>query len=179
MNLDSMLNELLQAEGGYSNDPVDPGGETNHGVTIAVARAFGYHGDMRAMSVEQAKEIYRQRYWIAPRFDAVGQQSDSIAAELFDTGVNMGTGVAGKFLQRALNVLNQGGRFYPDIEADGRIGNMTLSALRAFLDKRGPEGEMTLLRMLNAQQSVRYIEIAEKRPTSERFSYGWQSQRVS
>jgi lysozyme family protein len=59
------------AEGGYVNDPSDRGGETNHGVTVAVARAFGYRGAMRDLTKDTALEIYRARYWIQPGFDLI------------------------------------------------------------------------------------------------------------
>ena len=179
MNITDTITALLTREGGYSNDPNDHGGETNWGVTVAVARAFGYTGSMEAMTQQVARDIYAQRYWHQPRFNEVAALSPTIAEELLDTGVNMGTGTAGKFLQRALNVLNQGGKAFPDIAADGAVGNMTLAALKAFLTARGKAGEAVLLRMLNGQQSVRYIELAEARPTQEAFEFGWQANRVS
>lgn len=178
MNLDKMLDELLEVEGGFTDDPSDSGGQTNHGITIAVARAFGYHGEMRDMPVSIARDIYRQRYWIQPGFDRVALHSEAIAEELLDTGVNMGQGIAAQFLQRSLNVLNLQGKTYPDMTVDGAIGAITLAALQAFLAKRGPEGEMVLLRMLNGLQAARYIEIAENSPKNERFSYGWTLHRV-
>lgn len=179
MNLTDTITALLAREGGYSNDPKDAGGETNWGITVAVARAFGYTGPMQAMTQQVARDIYADRYWRQPRFDAVAALSPAIAEELLDTGVNMGTGTAGKFLQRALNVLNQEGKAFPDITADGAVGNMTLAALKAFLTARGTPGEAVLLRMMNGQQSVRYIELAEARPTQESFEFGWQANRVS
>ena len=174
-----MLEELVGREGGYVNHPADRGGPTNWGITENVARAFGYKGDMRSLSRSVALEIYRRRYWEAPKFDAVGAYSMPVAEELFDTGVNMGPAVAAKFLQRALNTLNLQGKIYPDMgEPDGVIGNITLSALGAFLKARGKDGEKILMRMLNAQQSVRYMEISEKNPSREAFQFGWQLHRV-
>lgn len=179
MNLTDTITALIQREGGYTNNPKDTGGETNWGVTVAVARAFGYTGPMASMTQQVARDIYAQRYWHQPRFDDVAQLSEPVAEELLDTGVNMGTGTAGKFLQRALNVLNQEGKAFPDITADGAVGNMTLAALKAFLAARGKLGEVVLLRMMNGQQSVRYIELAEARPSQESFEFGWQANRVS
>lgn len=179
LNLAKTLEELVGREGGYSNNPADRGGETMWGITLAVARAFGYLGAMRDMPRETALEIYRQRYWVQPRFDQVAQISPVIAEELLDTGVNMGTGIAGRFLQRALNALNQQGKIYPDLTVDGAIGQMTLYALRTHLAARGDSGAVVLLRMLNAQQSVRYIELAEATPSQEQFEFGWQRARVT
>jgi lysozyme family protein len=178
MKLQDMLNELVGREGGYVNDPADKGGETNWGITIAVARAFGYTGDMRSMPRDVAVQIYTERYWTQPRFNKVASLSTIVAEELLDTGVNMGTSVAGRFLQRALNVLNQEGKLFPDIAVDGNIGKMTIASLGSFLKARGKDGETVLLRMLNAQQSVRYMDIAEGNASQERFVYGWQLNRV-
>jgi lysozyme family protein len=160
------------------NDAADSGGETIWGITAAVARAFGYTGSMRDMTKAQAKDIYRARYWTRPRFNQVALLSAPVAYELFDTGVNMGQTVAGKFLQRALNVLNNGATAFPDLAVDGAIGRMTLCAMDAYLKARGVTGEKTLLKMLIAQQSVRYLELAESRPKDERFMFGWQTNRV-
>ena len=178
MTFDELFARLINLEQGYSNNPNDSGGETNHGITEAVARAYGYLGPMKEMSAYQAREIYLDRYWREPRFDKVALICAPAAYELFDTGVNMGQAVAARFLQRALNLLNRGGAVYPDIAVDGAIGSITLRALAAFLVYRGAAGETVLLRMLNAQQSVRYMEIAERRPKDEEFIYGWHLNRV-
>jgi lysozyme family protein len=109
----------------------------------------------------------------------VSEYSPRIAEELLDTGVNMGVGTASKFLQRALNTLNAEGKYYPDITVDGAIGQMTLASLKAFLAHRGDNGHVVLVRMLNALQGVRYIEIAEAKPSQEAFIYGWFLSRVA
>lgn len=177
-NIETELDALIAREGGYSNDPQDNGGETMYGITKHVADAFGYVGAMKDMSKEQAKEIYRKRYWIQPGFDKVFALSPAIAMECFDSGVNMGVSTASKFLQRSLNVLNNSGVLFPDMAVDGGIGAMTLCDLSKFLDARKKDGEIVLLRMLNALQSVRYIEIAEGNTSQEKFVYGWQFNRV-
>lgn len=178
MTFDQLFAQLINIEQGYSNNPADSGGETNHGVTVAVARAYGYTGAMRDMPKEVAKAIFIERYWKQPRFDQVELVSAAVAHELFDTGVNMGQAVAAKFLQRALNLLNRRATLFPDIAADGVIGSLTIAALKAFLRNRGADGEKVILRMLNAQQSVRYMEIAERREKDEEFMFGWTLNRV-
>jgi lysozyme family protein len=177
-NVLAKIDAIIQREGGYSNNPHDKGGETIYGITVAVARAFGYVGLMREMPRQTAVDIYTERYWLQPHFDLVDEISPLIADELFDTGVNMGQTVGGKFLQRALNVLNKRASLFPDLVVDGVIGKMSIYALRTFLDARGAEGQDVLLEMLNAQQSVRYIEIAEANSTQEDFEFGWQKNRV-
>ena len=111
--MDRLLDELIDREGGYVNHPADRGGPTRYGITEAVARAHGYRGAIRALPVDEAKAIYRRIYWLRPGFDRVAERAPDIAAELFDTGVNMGPAVAATFLQRALTALNRGGSDYP------------------------------------------------------------------
>lgn len=179
MTIDDIIAGILKAEGGYSNDPRDTGGETNWGITIATARANGYSGSMRDMPRDAAVEIYRKRYVVGPGFDKVALLSPAIAAELVDTGVNMGPKVAGAFLQRALNALNNQGRDYHDMIVDGQAGPGTRAALDAYLRKRGKLGETVMLRALNALQGERYIALAEGRATNEAFTFGWLANRVA
>lgn len=176
--VDQFISDLIGVEGGYVNHPDDRGGPTKFGITQAVARAFGYKADMMDMPRSVAEAIYKQRYWEQPGFGRVAEHSEAIAVELLDTGVNMGQAVASKFLQRSLNVMNQQGKIYPDIAADGAIGNMTIAALSAFLKHRGKPGETVMLRALNALQGARYIELAESRHQNESFVYGWFANRV-
>ena len=178
MDVDRLIEALIEREGGYSNHPGDRGGPTNYGITEAVARAHGYRGAMRSMPREEAIAIYRRLYWLRPGFDRVAERSEAVAAELFDTGVNMGPAVAATFLQRALSALNRDGNDYSDLVPDGRIGTTTLAALDAFLRLRGGGGEGVLLRALDALQGERYIRLAERRPANEAFLYGWLANRL-
>lgn len=173
MTVDAMIETLVGKEGAYSNHPSDTGGETMWGITIAVARANGYAGPMRSMPRDTAKEIYRRKYFVFPGYDRVAEQSAAVAEELFDTGVNMGPSVGSTFLQRLLNGLNRQGKDYPDISVDGDVGPATLRALKAYLAKRGKEGEVVLLKGLNALQGARYIALAEGRTANEDFLHGW------
>lgn len=178
-SVDQMIDALIDREGGYSDNPADKGGPTNFGITEAVARAHGYVGDMRYLPRSLAEQIYCLIYWVRPHFDAVSEISPRIAADLFDTGVNMGQEVAATFLQRSLSALNRCGRDYPDLVPDGAIGSATLNALRAFLRIRTPPlGEVVMLRALDALKGERYISLAEKRPADEAFLYGWLLNRV-
>jgi lysozyme family protein len=178
VNADKYITNLLAREGGYVDHPADRGGATNHGITEHVARAFGYHGAMQDLPQSVARSIYLERFWEAPGFDKVSEYSAPVAEEMLDTGVNMGQAVAGRFLQRALNVLNSEGKHYPDIVADGAVGRMTIAALRAYIGARGKDAHTVLLRALNSQQGVRYMEIGERRPSQEAFVHGWFLHRV-
>lgn len=177
-NVGKLIDRVIGVEGGYSSHPADRGGPTRWGITEQTARDYGYRGDMRDLPRPVAVEIYRKRYWDEPGFGRVAEHAPDLAAELFDTGVNMGSATAAKFLQRALNVLNRGATAYPDIAVDGRIGTMTIAALKRLLDWRKEAGETVLIRACECLQGARYIELAEGRPANEAFVYGWLANRV-
>jgi lysozyme family protein len=179
IDVDRLIDGLIEREGGYVANPADKGGPTCFGISEAVARANGYRGPMRQLPREEAAATYKRLYWLRPRFDEIAKRSPRIAAELFDTGANMGPAVAVTFLQRALTALNRGGKDYPDLVPDGRIGERTLAALDSFLNLRGKtSGETVLLRALEALQGERYLRLAERRPANEAFLYGWLANRI-
>jgi lysozyme family protein len=179
IDVDGLVEALIEREGGYVNNSADKGGPTCFGITEAVARANGYSEAMRSLPREEAAAIYKRLYWLRPRFGDVALRSAGIAAELFDTGVNMGPAVAVTFLQRTLTALNRNGRDYPDLVPDGRVGSQTLAALDAFLELRGKtSAERVLLRSLEALQGERYLRLAERRPANEAFLYGWLANRI-
>lgn len=112
------FNRLIGHEGGYVNDPKDPGGETNWGITIYTARASGYTGSMRAMTREDAKQIYFKAYWKRYKCDEFAPE---FAYQFFDAAVNHGSGNAARMLQRAVGVVD-----------DGVIGEITLAAIERY-----------------------------------------------
>jgi lysozyme family protein len=177
-SVEQMIDALIGREGRYSFNINDAGGETMWGITAATARRNGYLGAMSMMPRATAETIYRNEYLVTPGFDKVYAVSQSIAAEMFDTGVNMGANLPGPWLQRILNALNRQGKDYPDIGVDGRIGPATIGALRACINRRGNDGETAILRALNCQQGVRYLDITESRPQNEDFYFGWLLNRV-
>lgn len=191
-DVDHLIDGLIDREGGYVNNPADKGGPTCFGITERVARAHGYSGAMKSLPRAEAEAIYRRLYWLRPRLDDIARRSGRLAAELFDTGVNMGPAVAITFLQRSLTALNRNGRDYPDLTPDGRAGPATLAALDSFLSVRGSSppvgvdggdqtrtsGETVLLRALEALQGERYLRLAERRPANEAFLYGWLANRI-
>ncbi len=175
INRQTVIDGIIEREGGYIDDPLDSGGETNYGITIAAARAYGYSGAMIDLPREVAFDIYTSRYWDTVRADDLLQLSAAVAEEVVDTGVNCGTSCAVRMLQRALNVLNKRGALYGDLVVDGRSGPATVGALAGYLATRDEE---TLVRALDCLQGARYIELAERREKDERFVYGWLKNRV-
>jgi len=171
----SVIDGIIRVEGGYVGNPDDSGGETNFGVTVEVARRYGYVGSMQDMPRGVAFDIYSALYWDKVKAANLLRLSPAVCEEVVDTGVNMGTGRAGKFLQRALNVLNKKGSLYRDLTVDGAIGPATISALRAYLNSRD---EQTLVKALNCLQGAHYITLAERREKDEEFVYGWLKNRV-
>ena len=175
---DAMIDAVIDREGRYVNHPADRGGPTCWDITEAVARAHGYDGCMRELPRAEAATIYRRLYWLRPGFDKAALRAPKIAGELFDTGVNMGTGAAAGFLQRALNALNRAARDHPHIAVDREIGPRALSALDGFLKARGKNDETVLFRAMEALQGEHYIALAERRPSQEAFLYGWLANRI-
>jgi lysozyme family protein len=104
-NFNESLRRLLKHEGGYTNHPSDPGGATNFGITIHDYRKYinpqGTASDVRAMNVEEAKSIYRAKYWDVQRCDDLPSGVDYA---IFDYGVNSGVGRSGKVLRRILGM---------------------------------------------------------------------------
>lgn len=176
--IEQLIEDVIEREGDFVDHPADRGGPTRWGITQAVARRQGYMDDMRHLPRSDAAAIYKRLYWLAPSFDKVARTAPKLAAELFDTGINMGTGTAIGFLQRALNALNREARDYGDLTVDRRIGPATLLALSSFLHKRGHGGEEVLLKAIEALQGAHYVRLAETRPSQEAFLYGWLANRI-
>ena len=152
MNFAAAFTKLVdpQHEGGYSNDPRDPGGETMFGITVAVARANGYAGAMKDMPLATAEAIYQVKYWTPAGCDAV---PDILKFDLFDMAVNQGVPAAVKALQHAVGVTE-----------DGALGPMTIQAAQAALPVR-------LLFRFDAARLVHYAEDSDAQLLA--FGRGW------
>ena len=116
LTFQQIFDRLIGHEGGYVNDPRNPGGETNWGITKGTALANGYAGAMKAMTREQAFKIYQSAFWVRYQCE---KMPSAIAYQFFDAAVNHGLGNASRMLQRAVGVAD-----------DGVIGNMTLAAVK-------------------------------------------------
>ena len=148
MDFDTAFHELLGHEGGYSNHPADPGGETMWGVTKRVAVANGYTGEMKDLPVDFAKTIYRKSYWDAVKADEL---PDILRYPTFDAAVNSGAKQSIKWLQTAV-----------DAVPDGIIGPQTLSSVQ----KADPE--ITIRKMLSFR--LRFMTNLD---TWQHFGRGW------
>jgi lysozyme family protein len=135
---------VLQNEGGYVNHPSDPGGETKYGITKRQYPDL----DIANLTVEHAKEIYKQDYWDAISGDRLPPR---VAALVFDCAVNQGPKRAIKFMQTALGV-----------SADGAIGPRTLNA--AYMADAA-----SFATKLGAERALHYASLS----TFDVFGKGW------
>lgn len=169
-------------EGGYANHLSDRGGETYRG--IARKRWQDWEGWLIVDRLRTESDFpnnletdpdlgnlvvkfYHDNFWVVINGDAIQQQE--IADELYDTGVNMGTGFAIKILQNSLNVLNKNQQLYKDIAEDGKLGQGTLGAISALLGTRKLE---LLLKVMNVAQGCKYLQLLQD-PTQEAFALSW------
>jgi lysozyme family protein len=165
---------VFAVEGGYSNNPADPGGETNHGVTVQVARDAGYTGPMRELPKEFAQQTYVRNYIERPNFHRVIAMSPAVGEKLVDAGVNAGPGRSARWFQQALNHLSRGGADYPVVKADGVIGRQTLAAYQALERKRGRVKACELvIKLMDVQQGAHYMGL--NKPV---FIVGWADNRL-
>ena len=144
MDFDTAFATLIGHEGGYVNDPRDPGGETKFGIS---KRAYP-DVDIKALTLEQAKEIYKRDYWDRAR---CSQLPPTVAFQVFDTAVNSGIGQSIRFLQRAVGVAD-----------DGNVGPLTINAVRR-LDAES----------VAARFNGHRLEFMTKLSTWDVFGKGW------
>lgn len=163
---DEAFTAVLKIEKGYVNSKFDNGGETKFGITKKTYPEI----DIPNLTLEEAKNIYFYDFWNCDLLTLSNIKDKEIAIELFDTSVNMGQEVAGKFLQTVLNHMNRNNRLYKDLIVDGWLGAITLNALEIVL-KRGEKQK--LLKALNGEQYKRYVEIILRDSTQENNFVGW------
>jgi len=166
----------LAVEGGYVNDPFDPGGETKYGITEAVARnECGYGGSMKAMTVQFAADCFVKTQIDKPGYRAFVDMDPHFGREIVDSAGNVGHGRESRWIQESLNHFNNDGRYYPDIAEDGRIGSGTMAAYYALQRRRGPVVTCKLMiAAVDAKQAQHYMRLAAARPHQfERYMTGW------
>ena len=158
-NFNTAFINLIGLEGGYVNDPYDPGGETKFGIS---KRAYPDE-DIKNMTAERAKEIYYNDWWKALRLDQI--DAYLLQEEIFELAVNVGKSRGVKIVQRALNYLGDS-----HIRVDGILGNQTIQAINNWSDK---DQEADLHNAINGCQFAWYLTITEAKPSLRRFSRGW------
>ena len=150
VEFDDIIEKVLEHEGGLVDDPKDAGGLTNMGIS---QRAYPDE-DIRGLTVERAKELYKRDYWDRYR---TGDLPDRLRHIYVDMCINMGGGRAIKILQEACNSKNA-----TKIDIDGGIGPATIKAASNVEPFR-----------LRAYRVMFYAELVMKKPEQERFWVGW------
>lgn len=151
---DYALDFVLRHEGGYVNDPDDPGGATNYGITQSTYESYLWR-DVRHITQEEVRDIYESRYWHDGRCDAIHAVAPRVAMAHLDACVNTGIIQAARFLQRAVGVA-----------ADGHVGPVTLRAIEARL-------EPDILGSMLLHRERFYHDLVSKRPALKKFLKGW------
>jgi lysozyme family protein len=164
-SVQDLAEAIVAREGGFVNDPADPGGATNHGVTIGTLRRLGLdltgdgqvsEADVRALTRERAVEIFLEHYFRRP---GIGGLPEALQPSVFDMYVNAGSNAV-KVLQRLITAM---GFPCPD---DGQIGPVTLRAA-AQAAEAAPD------HLADAYAIARrnyYYALADARPASRRFA---------
>lgn len=158
-NFKRCVDIVIGREGGFVENPKDPGGATNLGITLATLRSWRSDDDrsdndtvtvddVRKLTIEDAQDIYRTRYWNALRCDELPAGIDLM---VFDFGVNAGPSRAAKILQKVVGA-----------EADGSIGPRTIAAAKAGSAREA----------ISAMAKER-LAFYQKLPTWETFGNGW------
>lgn len=165
VSVQQIAEEIVAREGGFVNDPDDPGGATNHGVTIGTLRRLGIDlnrdtridvADVKALSRPQAVEIYLEHYYKRPGIAAL---PEALQASVFDMYVNAG-GNAVKILQRLLGDMG-----FP-CDADGEIGPQTIRATQMAYEAAPSH----LPDAYGIARRNYYYALADQRPASRKFA---------
>ena len=157
--------EIVRREGGYVNDPDDPGGATNHGVTIHTMRRLGLDlngdgavnaADVRVLRQDQAIDIFVQHYFEAPKIALLPL---ILQPSVFDMYVNAGAHAV-RILQRLFNAMRY------DLKVDGVIGPKT----RAVADQAVLAAPLHLADAYAIARRNYYYALADKRPASRKYA---------
>ena len=164
-SVEEIATEIVRREGGYVNDPDDPGGATNFGVTIHTMRRLGLDldrdgdvdaTDVRMLSRAQATDIFITHYFIRPR---IGDLPAPLHATVFDMYVNAG-GIAIKILQRLLTEMG-----HPCV-VDGALGPQSIGAAQAAAE----QAPAHLVDAYGIARRNYYFRIADRRPASRKYA---------
>jgi lysozyme family protein len=166
-SFDAFFPTLLRHEGGFVDDPDDPGGATNKGITMETFRRTAQRylrieptlANLKALTDEQAGKIYKPLYWDEVRGDEIDLQE--LADIVFDFQVNAGDR-ASRLLQQVINELGA----KPALVVDGQIGPGTLRALQAADQK-------AVYRRFKQGRIDYYKDLVAKRPSLGKFLNGW------
>lgn len=164
-NVSAIAREIVAREGGFVNDPDDPGGATRFGVTLATLRRLGIDvtgdgrtdlADLQALTRDQAAGIFVEHYFRRPR---LGDLPECVQPSIFDMYVNAGTNAV-RILQRLLTDLGH------DVRDDGIIGPQTAATAHAAA---APDPALFADAYGIARRNY-YYRLADERPQSRKFA---------
>lgn len=182
------LDFVLAHEGGFVDDPVDPGGATNWGISLAfLNRLEGAERaewdldldgdidpeDIRLLDRDDAARIYQRYWWDRYEYGAIGPQM--IAAKLFDLAVNMGATQAGRIVQRACCALGE------SLSIDGAVGPETRAAILELWPSSRPWGYRpqhpsnlpAIIAAIRAEAGAFYRLLISQKPERRKYETGW------
>jgi len=171
---DECFKKVLNVEGGYSDHPSDKGGKTNYGITEGTLNAaykagLVKHNDIKQITADEAKTIYKVNYWDKCKCDDLPKPLDLY---VFDTAVNCGVGTSAKFLQEVINKA-VGANI---LAVDGIIGAMTIGAVEGWLSRYKADCTFPVLFLCNLFMDRRlqyYSNIVAKNGSQIVFLRGW------
>jgi lysozyme family protein len=158
----------------YADHPNDPGRRMNFWITEQTARAYGYTGDMKNLTREDAVNIYRKGWWDYLQLDDV--KSDTMATEIFYTSVLCGYFVAIDILQKVLNARNIKNKHGNDIKVDGKMSPETIERLNAMSSDE--KSERRLWYYYNILQGAFHIVKSLQDPRLRVFIDWWTNNSV-
>lgn len=179
----AIISSVISLEGGFTTDPRDRGnwttgvigqGElkgTNYGIS-----AMAYPSvDIKNLTKDQATYIYVTDYINRPGYSEIINLSHVVGQKVVDAGVNAGTARSSRWFQSALNAYNLGGKSYPIITVDGKVGPGTVAAFANLQRIRGKVKACELvLKAMDAQQGYHYLTVSN----SSTYAVGWFDHRI-
>ena len=167
-SFDDAIQVVLEHEGHFVNDPVDPGGATKYGISLRFLKSidegdFDFDGDIdvddiRSMNIDAAINIYREHWWDKYKYGFIEDQD--LATKLFDLSVNMGARQAHKLLQRGCIALGR------TLKVDGIIGDKTLYAIDHI-------DEECLIGCLRSEAAGFYRTLIAANRKYKKYERGW------
>lgn len=178
-NFDWALRVVLHHEGGFVDDPDDPGGATDFGISLRFLQTVledsdedGFadgdidrdgdidSDDIRELDLDDVSKLYEKKFWKSAKCDKI--KSQLIAVKAFDMAVNMGPKQAWKLIQRACNTLGE------TLTVDGKVGTKTLASVNSLSDR-----DFMLVTNIRREQDKFYGSLAAKKPSLAKFLLGW------
>lgn len=170
---------VLHHEGGFVNDPDDPGGATDFGISLRFLKTVledsdedGFADgdidrdgdididDIKALDLSDVAKLYENKFWKKAKCDKI--QSEMVATKVFDMAVNMGPAQAWRIVQRAANTLGE------SLTVDGKPGPATLASVKSLTDR-----DFMLVTNIRRQQDKFYESLIQKKPSLAKFRLGW------